>query len=88
MRKRKKVKMSNMKDFLEKILKGIVKNPEKLEISERKETDNKIIYEIRAAEEDIGQIIGKNGRTIKSINVLLNAFSGGTSSNFTLKVIR
>ncbi|MGC9383410.1 MAG: KH domain-containing protein [Kosmotogaceae bacterium] len=77
-----------MKDFLEKILKGIVKSPEKLEISERKENDNKIIYEIRAAEEDIGQIIGKNGRTIKSINVLMNAFSGGKNSNFTLKVIR
>ncbi|MFO7882986.1 MAG: KH domain-containing protein [Kosmotogaceae bacterium] len=77
-----------MKEFLENILKGIVKSPEKLEIVERRESENKIIYEIRAAEEDIGQIIGKNGRTIKSINVLMNAFSGGTNSNFTLKVIR
>jgi len=77
-----------MKEFLENILKGIVKNPEKLEISERTEPGNRIIYEIRAAEEDIGQIIGKNGRTIKSINVLMNAFSGGSGSNFTLKVIR
>ncbi|MFW6119336.1 MAG: KH domain-containing protein [Petrotogales bacterium] len=77
-----------MKEFLKNILKGIVKNPEQLEIAEKRESDNKVIYEIRAAEEDIGQIIGKNGRTIKSINVLMNAFSGGTNSNFTLKVIR
>ncbi|MCD6159095.1 MAG: KH domain-containing protein [Kosmotoga sp.] len=77
-----------MKELLEHILKGIVKDPGSLLVTENVDENGNKVFEIRASEEDIGQIIGKDGRTIKSINVLLNAIAGPDRSSFTLKVIR
>lgn len=77
-----------MKEVLEYILKGIVKDPSSVEVIETVDENGAKVYEIRASEEDIGQIIGKGGRTIKSINILVNALAGASRENFTLKVIR
>ncbi len=76
-----------MKETLIYILKGIVKDPDEISVVEYDENKNKI-FEIKASEEDVGQIIGKDGRTIKSINILLNALAGSSKENFILKVIR
>ncbi|OAA20343.1 hypothetical protein DU53_08075 [Kosmotoga sp. DU53] len=62
-----------MKEVLEYILKGIVKDPSSVEVVETVDENGTKVYEIHASEEDIGQIIGKDGRTIKSINILVNA---------------
>ncbi len=76
-----------MKDTLIYILKGIVKDPENVSVKEYSENNNKV-FEIKASEDDVGQIIGKDGRTIKSINILLNALAGSARESFILKVIR
>ncbi len=74
-----------MKDLLEHILKGIVKHPEDVVVMEFEE-DGKKVYEIVVNEEDVGQVIGKDGRTIKSIKILLSSISEG--EEFTLRVVR
>ncbi|MBU0534765.1 MAG: KH domain-containing protein [Patescibacteria group bacterium] len=61
-----------MKEFLEYIIKEIVTKPESIEIDEGKE-GGIFIYKIRAAEEDMGLLIGKEGRTIKSIKNMAKA---------------
>ncbi|KLO21769.1 hypothetical protein X275_07735 [Marinitoga sp. 1197] len=76
-----------MKKLLENIIKGIVKNPELVNIVEYK-NDNEIVFEIHVDPHDVGQIIGKDGRTIKSINTLLTAAKKDESTKFLLKVIR
>lgn len=76
-----------MKSLLEKVLKRIVKHPNEVTVVEFEE-DSNIIYEIIVNSEDVGQIIGKDGRTIKSINTLLNASKGEEEKKFVLKVIR
>lgn len=55
-----------MKEFLEYILKSIVKNPEEVIVTETKE-DTLYTYSIKVAQSDMGIVIGKEGRTIKSI---------------------
>ena len=55
-----------MKEFLEYIIKEIVTKPESIVIDESSE-GGMHIYKIHAAEEDMGLLIGKEGRTIKSI---------------------
>lgn len=74
-----------MKELVEYILKGIVKHPEDVVVVEFDETGEKVI-EIVVNEEDVGQVIGKDGRTIKSLKVLLAALLD--NENFTLRVIR
>ncbi|RKX51448.1 MAG: hypothetical protein DRP25_04225, partial [Thermotoga sp.] len=51
-----------MKEVLEHILKGIVKHPEDLVVMEFEE-EGKKVFEIIVNEEDVGQVIGKDGRT-------------------------
>lgn len=76
-----------MKVLLENILKRIVKNPEDVVIIEKDEEMQKI-FEISVNSGDVGQIIGKDGRTIKSINTILNAAKGMDGKKFVLKVLR
>ncbi len=75
-----------MKEVLEKILKGIVKHPEEVVVMEFDE-DGKKVLEIVVNEEDVGQVIGKDGRTIKSLKILLSALFEDTKE-ITLRVVR
>ncbi len=77
-----------MKAILEHILKGIVRKPDEVLVNESIDEDGNTVFEIHVDEEDVGQIIGKDGRTIKSINVLLNALAGSSRGSFILKVLR
>ncbi|MFN4190606.1 MAG: KH domain-containing protein [Pseudothermotoga sp.] len=74
-----------MKHLVEYILKGIVKHPEDVVVVEFDE-DGKKVVEIVVNEEDVGQVIGKDGRTIKSLKILLTALLD--DENFILRVIR
>ncbi len=74
-----------MKHLVEYILKGIVKHPEDVVVVEFDE-DGKKVVEIVVNEEDVGQVIGKDGRTIKSLKILLTALLD--NENFILRVIR
>ncbi len=55
-----------MKDILKFIIASIVENPKKIEIKEE-ENEGVINYDVTVAKEDMGKIIGKNGKIIKSI---------------------
>lgn len=74
-----------MKQVLEYIVKGIVKHPQEVIVVEFDEAEGKV-FEIVVNEEDVGQVIGKDGRTIKSLKVLLSALFG--TEDFTLRVVR
>ncbi|WP_448516036.1 KH domain-containing protein [Pseudothermotoga sp.] len=74
-----------MKQVLEYIVKGIVKHPEDVVVVEFDEVNGKVL-EIVVNEEDVGQVIGKDGRTIKSLKVLLSSLFD--VEDFTLRVVR
>jgi len=74
-----------MKQVLEHIVKGIVKHPEDVVVVEFDEANGKVL-EIVVNEEDVGQVIGKDGRTIKSLKLLLSALFD--VEDFTLRVVR
>lgn len=63
--------MSTIQETLEYILKAIVTDPSSIKIDDRQEGET-LIMEITAAPEIIGQIIGKEGKIIKSIRTILN----------------
>jgi len=77
-----------MKNLLMDILTKIVKYPEEVKVKEIDNGDENIIYKIYVNPEDVGQIIGKDGRTIKSINIIMNAAKKEQDKKFILKVIR
>lgn len=74
-----------MKDFLEYVLKSIAKHPEYVVVMEYEESGKKV-FDISVHPDDVGQVIGKDGRTIKSIKILLSSMAD--NSEFILKVLR
>jgi len=63
--------MNDIRSSLDYLIKAIVTDPTSIEIQDRQENDV-LILEISAAPEIVGQIIGKEGKIIKSIRTILN----------------
>ena len=62
-------------EALEHLVKGIVDNPEDVLISE-KEGRRGTTLEVRVHPEDIGKVIGRNGRTAKALRTVVSALAG------------
>lgn len=62
-----------MKDFLEYLIKSIVKNEEAVRIEESISSDDACDLSLKVDKEDMGLVIGKEGKTIRSIRYLLKA---------------
>ena len=75
-----------MIDLITKIIQALVDNPEQIQISivEGKQTS---IIEAKVAKEDLGKIIGKQGRTAQAIRTLVSAASGKKDKRFTFEII-
>lgn len=74
-----------MKGFLEFTIKSLVDHPEEVEISER-ETTETIEVTIKVAREDLGKVIGKNGRVIKAIRTVVKNVYGNSKKKITISV--
>ncbi len=63
-----------MEALVEYMVKALVKNPEQVNIT-RVERDDAIVIEVRVAQEDMGKIIGKQGKIAKAIRAVVKAAS-------------
>ena len=61
-----------MKDLVEFIAKALVDQPDQVSV-EQLEDDRAITLELRVAPEDMGKVIGKQGRIAKAIRTVVNA---------------
>ncbi len=59
-----------MKELLELIAKGLVDRPEEVVVTEV-EVDQTTVYELNVARDDLGKVIGKQGRTARAIRSLV-----------------
>lgn len=70
---------SNITELVEYLVTSLVDDPAQVEINSQVDGD-KLSITILAAQEDVGKVIGRNGRTIKSIRTLARAAAGNTST--------
>ena len=61
-----------MKELVELLVRSLVKNPDQACVTERIENDT-WIYEVTVAQEDMGKVIGKQGRIAKAIRTVAKA---------------
>ncbi|RME48479.1 MAG: KH domain-containing protein [Chloroflexi bacterium] len=61
-----------MKDLVEYIATSLVENPEAVRVHERRRR-GMLRYELHVAQEDMGRVIGKNGRVANAMRQLLRA---------------
>lgn len=75
-----------MKELIEQIAKAIVERPDEVQVR-GVEGEHAVVIELRVAKEDIGKVIGKQGRTISAIRTILNATRTQTIKRQVLEVI-
>jgi predicted RNA-binding protein YlqC (UPF0109 family) len=75
-----------MKQLVESIAKALVDDPTKVVTAEEMEEDT-IVIKLTVAKEDMGRIIGKEGRTAKAIRTILNAVSTKDNKKAVLKIV-
>ena len=74
-----------MKEFLEFIAKSLVDKPEAVRVEETKE-EGRIKYKLCVDDNETGKIIGKKGKTAKSIRTLLIAVAAKNGNRVTLDI--
>jgi predicted RNA-binding protein YlqC (UPF0109 family) len=80
------IKGEAMKELIEQIAKALVDNPD--EVSVRAiEGEQTTVLELRVAQSDLGKVIGKQGRTARSIRTILSAAGMKLKKRFTLEIL-
>jgi hypothetical protein len=76
----------NTKDLIEYIAKELVDHPEQVKVSEI-EGERTSVIELSVAKEDFGRVIGKQGRIVTAIRIILGAVSAKLKRYFVLEII-
>ena len=75
-----------MKTLVETIAKALVDDPAQVNAVEETEEET-LVIKLTVAKEDMGRIIGKEGRTAKAIRTILNAVSTKDNKKAILKIV-
>ncbi|HSR36369.1 MAG TPA: KH domain-containing protein [Desulfurivibrionaceae bacterium] len=75
-----------MRALVETIAKSLVDDPSQVKTADEMEDDT-LVIKLSVAKEDMGRIIGKEGRTAKAIRTLLNAVATRDNKKAILKIV-
>ncbi len=75
-----------MKDLLEYIAKSLVDNPDKVDIRQV-EGEKAVVLELRVAPEDVGKVIGKQGRIAKALRIVVNAAAVKNNKRVMIEIV-
>ena len=75
-----------MKDLVEIIAKSLVDNPEEVHVNEI-QGEQDLILELRVAPEDMGKVIGKQGRIAKAIRTVVKAAALNKDQKIVVEII-
>jgi predicted RNA-binding protein YlqC (UPF0109 family) len=78
--------VSAMRDLLEEIAKALVDNPEDVSVAEV-EGEQTTVLELRVNNDDLGKVIGRQGRTARAIRTLLAAAGMKVHKRFVLEIL-
>ncbi len=76
-----------MKEFIEYIVKHLVDKPEGVMVEEKAPAENKIVFTLKVAQEDVGKVIGKQGKTAQAIRTLLTAIAAKEGKRAILEIL-
>jgi len=80
------MEVPTMKELIMRIAQSLVDNPDKVEVTEVMGEQASVI-ELRVAKEDLGKVIGKQGRTAQSIRTILSATGAKIRKRAVLEIL-
>jgi len=75
-----------MKELLEVIAKNLVDSPDQVSVKETKDGDS-VLLELSVAPEDMGKVIGKQGRIAKAIRTVIKACAIYENKRVTIEIV-
>ncbi len=76
-----------MKEVLEIIAKALVDAPDMVSITEINNEDNSVTLELRVAENDMGKVIGKQGRIAKALRTVVKAAASRENKKVSVDIV-
>jgi predicted RNA-binding protein YlqC (UPF0109 family) len=62
-----------MRDFLEFLARGLVEEPDAVQVTEIEEVEGEVILEIEVGDDDLGRVIGRGGRVANALRSVMKA---------------
>ena len=76
-----------MKELVEVIARSLVDNPDEVVVTEKEDGDS-VVLELKVASQDMGKVIGRQGRIAKSIRSVVKAASTKTDKKVTVEIVQ
>jgi len=80
------IAMMAMKELIKYIAQALVDNPDRVEVTEV-EGEQTSVIELKVAKEDLGKVIGKQGRTARAMRTILSAASTKINKRAVLEIL-
>ena len=77
---------NRMKDLLLYIARNLVENPDAVSVTEV-EKDGELTLQLRVAPEDMGKVIGRQGRIAKEIRTLIHSYAQRTGQKVSVDIV-
>ena len=75
-----------MKELLTYIVQNLVEKPDEVSVTER-EANGETVFEVRVADGDMGKVIGRQGRIVKEIRILMKAVAQRKGKKVSVEII-
>ena len=75
-----------MQELVEYLAKGLVDKPDEVRVV-RSERDGAVVFELHVAPDDVGKVIGRQGRIVRALRTLVRAGGGRVNQRALLEVV-
>ena len=75
-----------MKELLTYIVQNFVEKPDEVSVTER-EANGETVFEVRVADGDMGKVIGRQGRIVKEIRILMKAVAQRKGKKVSVEIM-
>ena len=75
-----------MKELLTYIVQNLVEKPDEVSVTER-EANSATVFEVRVADGDMGKVIGRQGRIVKEIRILMKAVAQRKGKKVSVEIM-
>ena len=75
-----------MKELLTYIVQNLVEKPDEVSVTER-EANGETVFEVRVADGDMGKVIGRQGRIVKEIRILMKAVAQRKGTKVSVEIM-
>jgi uncharacterized protein len=76
-----------MEDLLEFLARALVDKPDQVSVEGFEEDDGTVVLEIHVADDDVGKVIGRGGRTVSSLRTVMRAVASRQDERVLVDVV-